>query len=275
MFMLCAALSLANGITITRVTQASQKPDPSVSTEPDQTRSQRGWGQPLSRVHCLSAEFRTSQLSQKHPAKSWRNSRDNLHKVYYHTVFSNYHWTWNCAETTLFFHGAPFHTQSHVNKEFDDVFDICSKLIPANINTKMTLNYSSKSHFEEVGTLSRQFIVNSHGGIKAAAFLTEMIRMVFLTTFLQPKIFFSLAISTALAQAVFIKCHDWSDCYWSLCPHSWLVEPWTSSSLIATEHCYRSQATGACPVKPQSFLLLVHTYYPLGAITANILFYSH
>ena len=53
----------------------------------------------------------------------------------------------------------------------------------------MTLNYSSKSHFEEVGTLSRQFIVNSHGGIKAAAFLTEMIRMVFLTTFLQHKIF--------------------------------------------------------------------------------------
>ena len=60
---------------------------------------------------------------------------------------------------------------------------LSSKLIPANINTKMTLNYSSKSHFEEVGTLSRQFIVNSHGGIKAAAFLTEMIRMVFLTTF--------------------------------------------------------------------------------------------
>ena len=85
-------------------------------------------------------------------------------------------------------------TQSHVNKEFDDVFDKNSKLIPANINTKVTLNYSSKSHFEEVGTLSRQFIVNSHGGIKAAAFLTEMIRMVFLTTFLQHKIFLSLAI---------------------------------------------------------------------------------
>ena len=87
----------------------------------------------------------------------------------------------------------------------------------------MTLNYSSKSHFEEVGTLSRQFIVNSHGGIKAAAFLTEMIRMVFLTTFLQHKIFLYLslvAIFPALAQAVFIKCHDWSDCYWSLCPHS-------------------------------------------------------
>ena len=89
---------------------------------------------------------------------------------------------------------ASFHTQSHVNKEFDDVFDRNSKLIPANINTKVTLNYSSKSHFEEVGTLSRQFIVNSHGGIKAAAFLTEMIRMVFLTTFLQHKIFLCLAI---------------------------------------------------------------------------------
>ena len=39
----CAALSSqANGITITRVTQASQKPDPCVSTEPDQTRSQEG-----------------------------------------------------------------------------------------------------------------------------------------------------------------------------------------------------------------------------------------
>ena len=54
-----------------------------------------------------------------------------------------------------------------------------SEMILANFDTKVPLSYSSKSHFEEVGNLVRQFIVNSHGGIKAAAFLTEMIRMVF------------------------------------------------------------------------------------------------
>ena len=52
-----------------------------------------------------------------------------------------------------------------------------------------------------------------------------------------------LSPAPALAQAVFIKCHDWSDCYWSLCPHPWLVEPGTSSSLIATEHCSVLQVT--------------------------------
>ena len=54
-----------------------------------------------------------------------------------------------------------------------------SEMILANFDTKVPLSYSSKSHFEEVGNLVRQFIVNSHGGFKAAAFLTEMIRMVF------------------------------------------------------------------------------------------------
>ena len=62
----CAALSSeANGITITRVTQASQKPDPCVSTEPDQTRSQAGEAETS---HCQefsvqSAEFRSSYLA--------------------------------------------------------------------------------------------------------------------------------------------------------------------------------------------------------------------
>ena len=116
-------------------------------------------------------------------------------------------------------------------------------LIPANIHTKRwhsTIRVNLTLKWSE--TLSRQFIVNSHGGIKAAAFLTEMIRrMVFLTTFLYSmmayKIPRTLPVSPAPAQAVFIKCHDWSDCYWSLCPHSWLVEAGTSSSQIATEHC--------------------------------------
>ena len=94
-------------------------------------------------------------------------------------------------------------------------------------------------------TLSRQFIVNSHGGIKAAAFLTEMIRrMEFLTTFLWHTKFLELSpVSPTPARAVFIKCHDWSDCYWSLCPHPWLVEPGTSSSLIATGHYSVLQVT--------------------------------
>ena len=122
-------------------------------------------------------------------------------------------------------------------------------LIPANIHTKRwhsTIRVNLTLKWSE--TLSRQFIVNSHGGIKAAAFLTEMIRrMVFLTTFLWHTKFLELSpVSTAPAQAVFIKCHDWSDCYWSLCPHSWLVEAGTSSSQIATEHCVTGHSGLSC-----------------------------
>ena len=146
--------SQANGITITRVTQGITKTWPGVSTEPDQTRSQETRDQPLSRVQCSVSRVHIplpAWLSQQHLAKSdlSRNSRDNLHKFYYHNTLSLQLSLELCRSGFIYLSSICTWVSSFLN--FMSIKNLI--LIPANIHTKVTLNYSSKSHFEEVGNL--------------------------------------------------------------------------------------------------------------------------